>query len=132
MYKNNLSDRKHNLKIIIEDYNNNKIKLDNLIIEFDNLYKSIVIDKSASSAEANDLRKKINQLSSLKSTIRNSMFELRKSEYNLREIDKSLDNYCEHTNLIIDFKKIHFEHCTIILKNRGRIFLISLSLFCPD
>jgi hypothetical protein len=108
MYKNNLSDRKHNLKIIIEDYNNNKIKLDNLIIEFDNLYKSIVIDKSVSSAEANDVRKKINQLSSLKSTIRNSMFELRKSEYNLREIDKSLDNYCEHTNLIIDFKKIHF------------------------
>ncbi|WP_338636713.1 hypothetical protein [Spirobacillus cienkowskii] len=107
MYKYNLSDRKDNLKIIIEDYNNNKIKLENLIIEFDNLYKNIVIDEIVSFDEADNLRNKIDRLSSLKSTIRNSMFEFRESELRIRKIDKSLDNYCEESNLIFDSKEIN-------------------------
>lgn len=109
MYKENLSDRKQNLKMLIEDYNNNKIKLENLIIEFDTLHKSIDIPESLSSAKDEDLRRKIDRLESLKSLIRKSMFQLRESELRLRKIDKSLDNYCEESNSIFDSKKIHLQ-----------------------
>ncbi|RDB36937.1 MAG: hypothetical protein DCC88_02470 [Spirobacillus cienkowskii] len=109
MYKENLSDRKKNIQEVIEEYSNSKINLDKIIDEFDFLYKNTAIPKNINTSEYLNFNKKLDQLEKLKNQIRNSLYTLKKSEFNLRNISNSMNNYCENSNLIFNPKKMELQ-----------------------
>ncbi len=109
MYKENLSDRKKNIQEVIVEYSNSKINLDKIIDEFDLLYKNTEIPKNINTSEYLNFNKKLDQLEKLKNQIRNSLYTFRKSEFNLRNISNSMNNYCENSNLIFNPKKMELQ-----------------------
>lgn len=109
MYKENLSDRKKNIQEVIEEYSNSKINLDKILDEFDLLFKNTAIPKNINTNEYLNFNKKLDQLEKLKNQIRNSLYTFRKSEFNLRNIANSMNNYCENSNLIFNPKKMELQ-----------------------